>query len=116
MIIAHVEDGERECTINEDFHQYIDAPFRTAGLTPPRLTILPSPYRFVVVPLVQFVLDLSAKNPERRIVVVIPELVEKRWYEYFLHNQRGRMLELLLLAHGNKRVFSLSAPYYLSEN
>jgi amino acid transporter len=116
MIIAHVEDGERECVINEDFHQYIEAPFREAGLTPPRLTILPSPYRFVVVPLVKFVVELSAKYPERRIVVVIPELVEKRWYEYFLHNQRGRMLELLLLTHGNKRVFSLSAPYYLSEN
>jgi amino acid transporter len=116
MIIAHVEDGERECVINENFQQYIEAPFREAGLTPPRLTILPSPYRFVVVPLVKFVLELSAKYPERRIVVVIPELVEKRWYEYFLHNQRGRMLELLLLVHGNKRVFSLSAPYYLSEN
>jgi amino acid transporter len=116
MIIAHVEDGERECVINEDFHQYIETPFREAGLTPPHLTILPSPYRFVVVPLVKFVLELSAKYPERRIVVVIPELVEKRWYEYFLHNQRGRMLELLLLTHGNKRVFSLSAPYYLSED
>jgi amino acid transporter len=114
MIIAHVEDGERACVVTENFHQYIEAPFREAGLTPPRLTILPSPYRFVVVPLVKFVLELSATYPERRIVVVIPELVEKRWYEYFLHNQRGRMLELLLLAHGNKRVFSLSAPYYLS--
>src|SRR6202140_4867918 len=114
MIIAHVEDGERACVVTENFHQYIEAPFREAGLTPPRLTILPSPYRFVVVPMVKFVLELSAKNPERRIVVVIPELVEKRWYEYFLHNQRGRMLELMLLVHGNKRVFSLSAPYYLS--
>jgi hypothetical protein len=116
VIIAHVEDGERECVVNENFHQYIEAPFREAGLTPPRLTILPSPYRFVVVPIVKFVLELSAKNPKRRIVVVIPELVEKRWYEYFLHNQRGRMLELMLLVHGNKRVFSLSAPYYLSED
>jgi amino acid transporter len=114
MIIAHVEDGESECVITENFQQYIETPFREAGLTPPRLTILPSPYRFVVVPLVKFVLELSAKYPERRIVVVIPELVEKRWYEYFLHNQRGRMLELMLLVHGNKRVFSLSAPYYLS--
>jgi hypothetical protein len=114
MIIAHVEDGERACVVTENFHQYIEAPFREAGLTPPRLTILPSPYRFVVVPLVKYVLELSAKYPERRIVVVIPELVEKRWYEYFLHNQRGRMLELMLLVHGNKRVFSLSAPYYLS--
>ena len=114
MIIAHVEDGERECVVTENFHQYIEAPFREAGLTPPRLVILPSPYRFVVVPLVRFVLEVSATYPDRRIVVVIPELVEKRWYEYFLHNQRGRMLELLLLVHGNKRVFSLSAPYYLS--
>jgi amino acid transporter len=114
MIIAHVEDGERQCQAAEDFRQYIETPFREAGLTSPRLTILPSPFRFVVVPLVKYVLELSAKNPERRIVVVIPELVEKRWYEYFLHNQRGRMLELLLLVHGNKRVFSLSAPYYLS--
>jgi amino acid transporter len=114
IIVAHVEDGERACVVSENFHQYIEAPFREAGLTPPRLTILPSPYRFVVVPLVKFVLELSAKYPERRIVVVIPELVEKRWYEYFLHNQRGRMLELMLLVHGNKRVFSLSAPYYLS--
>jgi len=116
MIIAHVEDGERECVVAENFHQFIEAPFREAGLPPPRLTILPSPYRFVVVPLVKYVLELSAKNAQRRIVVVIPELVEKRWYEYFLHNQRGRMLELLLLVHGNKRVFSLSAPYYLSED
>src|SRR6202790_1471560 len=62
MIIAHVEDGERECVINEDFHQFIAAPFREAGLTPPRLTILPSPYRFVVVPLVKFVLNFSHKT------------------------------------------------------
>src|ERR1700682_2765873 len=27
------------------------------------------------------------------IVVVIPELVEDKWYEYFLHNQSGRLLE-----------------------
>jgi amino acid transporter len=114
MIVAHVEDGERQCQVAEDFQQFVETPFREAGMTPPRLTILPSPFRFVVVPLVKYVLELSSKNPERRIVVVIPELVEKRWYEYFLHNQRGRMLELLLLVHGNKRVFSLSAPYYLS--
>ena len=55
------------------------------------------------------------KNPERRIVVVIPELVESRWYEYFLHNQRGRLLEWALLAQGNKRIFTLSSPCYLSD-
>lgn len=77
--------------------------------------ILPSPYRFVIVPVVRYVLELSRKNPERRIVVVIPELVESRWYEYFLHNQRGRLLEWALLAQGNKRIFTLSSPTYLSD-
>jgi len=84
-------------------------------LEPPKLTSLPSPYRFVVVPIVQFVLELSAKNPERRIVVVIPELVEDHWYEYFLHNQRARLLAWTLLVRGNQRIFTLSSPYYIAD-
>ena len=115
IITVHVEPGEHSELLHDDWQRYIEEPFREAGLEPPRLEILPSPYRFVIVPLVRFILDLSEKNPERRIVVVIPELVEARWYEYFLHNQRGRLLEWILLAHGNKRIFTLSAPYYLAE-
>jgi hypothetical protein len=46
---------------------------------------------------------------------VIPEIVESRWYEYFLHNQRGRLLEWALLAQGNKRMFTLSSPTSLSD-
>jgi hypothetical protein len=39
--------------------------------------------------------------------------VEGRWYEYFLHNQRGRLLEWMLQVRGNERIFIVSAPYYL---
>jgi hypothetical protein len=42
-------------------------------------------------------------------------LIEDRWYEYFLHNQRGRLLEWALLAQGNQRIFTLSSPCYLSD-
>jgi hypothetical protein len=115
IITVHVEPGEHAELLHEDWRRYVEEPFREAGLEAPQLEILPSPYRFVIVPLVRFILDLSEKNPDRRIVVVIPELVEARWYEYFLHNQRGRLLEWILLAHGNKRIFTLSAPYYLAE-
>jgi hypothetical protein len=68
----------------------------------------------VVVPIVQFVLELSKENPTRQIVVVIPELVEERWFEYLMHNQRGRLLEWMLLARGNERIFTVASPYYLS--
>ena len=114
IVAIHVDPEEHSELLREDWESYVAKPFREMGTEPPKLFILPSPYRFVIVPLVQYVLDLSEKHPDRRIVVVIPELVEGRWYEYFLHNQRGRLLEWMLLVRGNERIFTVSAPYYLS--
>jgi amino acid transporter len=115
VIALHVEPTEHSELLQADWERYVDQPFRAAGKEPPTLHLLPSPYRFVVIPVVQFILDLSKKNPERSIIVVIPELVEDKWYEYFLHNQRGRLLEWVLLARGNERIFTVSAPWYVGE-
>jgi amino acid transporter len=115
IIAIHVEPGEHSELLREDWERYVEKPFREAGAEPPTFTLLPSPYRFVIIPLVQYILDLSEKHPERRIVVVIPELVEDRWFEYFLHNQRGRLLEWTLLVRGNERIFTVSSPYYVSK-
>jgi hypothetical protein len=94
----------------------VEAGFNESGRPAPKLLMLPSPYRFIILPILQYVLDLSQKHPHRRIVVVIPELVEACWYEYFLHNQRGRLLEWALQVRGNERIFTVSAPYYLGEH
>jgi amino acid transporter len=115
IIAVHVEPGDHSEFLHMDWERYVEQPFRAAGVEPPKFITLPSPYRFIVVPIVQFVLELSAKHPDRRIVVVIPELVEDRWYEYFLHNQRARLLEWTLLVRGNQRIFTVSAPYYISK-
>ncbi|MGC2765367.1 MAG: APC family permease [Candidatus Acidiferrum sp.] len=115
IIAIHVEPENHSELLREDWERYVEKSFREAGAEPPQLTILPSPYRWVIVPVVQYVLQLSEKYPQRRIVVVIPQLVEDHWYEYFLHNQRGRLLAWALLAQGNKRIFALSSPCYLSD-
>ena len=115
IIAIHVEPGEHSELLREDWERYVERPFRETGAEPPQFTVLPSPYRFIIVPLVQYILDLSEKHPQRRIVVVIPELVEDHWYEYFLHNQRGRLLEWALLVRGNERIFTVSSPYYIAE-
>ncbi len=114
IIAVHVEPGDHSEFLHMDWERYVEQPFRAAGAEPPKLVVLPSPYRFVIVPIVQYIRDLSEKYPNRRIVVVIPQLVEDRWYEYFLHNQRARLLEWALLVRGNQRIFTVSAPYYLS--
>jgi amino acid transporter len=114
IFAVHVEPGDHSEFLHMDWERYVEQPFRAAGIEPPKLILLPSPYRFIIVPIVQYVLDLAEKHPDRKIVVVIPELVEDRWYEYFLHNQRARLLEWTLLVRGNRRIFTVSSPYYLS--
>jgi amino acid transporter len=113
VIAVHVEPNESAELLQMSWEHYVDRPFRALGKEPPKLQLLPSPYRFIIVPTVQFILDLSEKNADRSIIVVIPELVEDKWYEYFLHNQRGRLLEWALLARGNDRIFTVSAPWYV---
>jgi amino acid transporter len=115
VIAVHVEPNEHSELLQSEWENYVVKPFRDVGKEPPQLHFLPSPYRFVIVPFVQFILELSKKNPDRSIVVVIPELVEDKWYEYFLHNQRGRLLQWVLLARGNERIFSVSAPWYVGK-
>src|SRR6266702_956961 len=113
IIAVHVEPGDHSEFLHMDWERYVEQPFRAAGVAPPKLIVLPSPYRFIIVPIVQYIRDLSEKHPDRRIVVVIPELVEDHWYEYFLHNQRGRLLEWTLLVRGNQRIFTVNSPYYV---
>jgi amino acid transporter len=117
MVTAiHVEPGEHAALLEEDWERYVRKPYREAGAEPPELVIVPSPYRFIVVPIVEYVLKLAEQFPGRKIAVVIPEFVEDRWYEYFLHNQRARLLEWVLLAKGSKQIYTIASPYYLSES
>jgi len=113
VIVVHVELSEHSALLKEEWARYVERGYREAGTPAPSLRILPSPYRFIVVPIVQFVLELAEKHADRQIVVVIPEFVEDRWYEFFLHNQRARLLEWMLLARGNKRIFTAASPYYV---
>jgi amino acid transporter len=114
IIALHVEPGEHSELLHDDWERYVVAAFQGTGDEPPKLEVLPSPYRFIILPIVQYILALSDQHPDRKLIVIIPEIVEYHWYEYFLHNQRGRLLEWLLLVRGNRRIFTLSSPYHLA--
>jgi hypothetical protein len=112
--VAPKESHHREWMRTER-ERNVEQPFRAAGVEPPKLITLPSPYCFIIVPIVQYILELAEKHRDRRIVVVISELVENHWYEYFLHNQRARFLEWMLLVRGKQHIFTVSSPYYISD-
>src|SRR5246127_3509384 len=76
LIAVHVEPGEHAALLQEDWERYVAKPYRESGAAPPELVILPSPYRFVVLPIVDYVLKLAERFPGGKIAVVIPEFVE----------------------------------------
>ncbi len=97
------------------FSQAHDAPRGDdhAIRTAPELVLLPSPYRYVLMPLVEHILQVEHDNPDRQIAVLVPELVVKHWWQNFLHNQRAQVLKVLLLLRGNQRIIVINIPWYL---
>jgi len=55
----------------------------------PKLVTLPSPFRLVVHPIVDYVLKVEKENPGRTIAVVIASMVERHWYHYFSAQSAG---------------------------
>ena len=96
--------------------ELVEKPAQEGNLPVPELVLLKSPYRFVVTPIVNYVLKLSKENPDRRVITVIPELMERRWYHYFLHTQRAALLKARLLMQGTDRVSVLNIPWYLKHS
>jgi amino acid transporter len=94
--------------------RFVKEPAERAGLAVPHLVVLKSPYRFVISPIVDYVLELERNNPDRQIAVLIPELVERRWYHYFLHNQLAEWLRALLLLKGNQQIIVIVVPWHLT--
>jgi amino acid transporter len=112
---VHIDCGEHNEALEAIWQRNVVAPVQAAGLPVPELIILQSPYRVIIVPLVDYVLKMEQENKGRTIAVLVPELVVKHWWENLLHNQRAQLLKLLLLVKGNQGIVVLNIPWYLQE-
>jgi hypothetical protein len=110
---VHVDSGEGSDILRGEWARYVEEPTRKAGVATPQLVVLPSPYRLVLSPIVDYVLEAERNCPGQQIAVVIPELVQRRWYHFLLHNKRAAVLKTLLLVKGNQRIVVVNVPWYL---
>jgi amino acid transporter len=110
---VHVDAEECYDEVRQMWQQNVADPFKAAGKTAPELVLVPSPFRFVLGPLVDYILKVEHQHPDRQVAVLIPELVVKRWWQTPLHNQRAQVLKLLLLVRGNQRIIVVNIPWYL---
>ena len=111
--VVHVHSEDESHGIEDEWELKILTPFREHQLVEPELVTIASNYRFIISPLMEYILRLEAENPGRKVAVLLPELVVRHWWENLLHNQRVQILKLFLLVRGNQRIIVVNIPWYL---
>ena len=81
------------------------------------LVIIPSPYRSVIGPFLEYLEKTDLEHNDGQLaVVILPEFVTNSWWQNLLHNQTGWLLKAALLYHrrtlGLERVV-IDVPYHL---
>lgn len=107
------DGGDQETRLRAEWEQFVADPARAAGLPPPRLECVASPYRSVFAPLLRAVERSQRRCPGRRVSVVLPELVEGRWWGTLLHTHRERRLRARLLRYGGPHVSVVCVPWQI---
>jgi hypothetical protein len=113
IIAVQVSTSDEPHDLEKQWRTLVENSVREARLPVPRLKVLRSPYRVVIHPTVDYIHQLEREHPDREIAVVIPQLVEKHWYEYFLHRRRGGLLAALLLLEDEPRINIVNIPWHL---
>ncbi|MBV9507993.1 MAG: APC family permease [Acidobacteriia bacterium] len=116
VIAVHVDSGEEQNSLASEWPRLVEEPARQAGLQAPKLEVVQSPYRYVIGPLLEFLLNVEQQYKDRQIAVLLPSLVERHWYHSFLHNQRAELLTALLLFRGDQRIMIINVPWYAHSN
>jgi amino acid transporter len=110
----HVQVGEEDDEICKVWEQDVAVPLRAAGKGVPRLVVLKSPYRYILGPVVDYILGAECESENRNVCVLVPELVVRHWWENLMHNRRADLLKVMLLVRGNKRIVVINIPWYLA--
>ena len=81
---------------------------------PVPLTVLASPYRETVTPILEYVTQMRRDSPRDLIVVYIPEYVVGKWWEQLVHNQTALRIKTRL--HFEPGVMVASVPWQLKSS
>jgi len=111
----HVQTTDELDPICQDWERDVAAPLRQAGRCVPKLEILQSPYRYVLAPVIDYILNAERESDFHKVCVLVPELVVRHWWENLLHNRRADLLKVVLLMRGNRRIIVINIPWYLEE-
>ena len=76
------------------------------------LVVLESPYRSLMEPLLDYVEQVDAENPDDFVTIVLPEFIPARWWHHLFHNQSALLIKGAFLFKPNTVVTSV--PFHLA--
>lgn len=107
--------GRYEIGLRREWQLFVEDPARAQQRQPPTLVFEHSPYRSMIAPLLRAITARRQREPGRVILVVLPVLVEGRWWETLLHTHHERRLRAALLRNAGPEVAVLSVPWHLAD-
>ncbi|MBV9489068.1 MAG: APC family permease [Verrucomicrobia bacterium] len=113
--VLHVEEENSDRDFAKEWRLDVQPSLDRAGLPAPELAVMKSPYRKVIAPILNYVWQLESKSPDTTIAVLIPQLIESRWYYGLLHNRRATILRTVLLLQGRNRILIVDVPWNLQK-
>ena len=96
----------------EDTHRVMEEWDRLQIPVP--LTVLASPYRETVSPVLEYLREARRQAPRELFVVYIPEYVVGRWWEQLVHNQTALRIKARL--HFEPGIMVASVPWQLASS
>lgn len=79
------------------------------------LVVLPSPYRSIIGPLVEYVDRIDDRRRRDQVVtIVLPQFVPTKWWHHLLHNQTALLIHLAFLFR--REVMVTHVPFHLHAN
>lgn len=114
VVAAQVLTGDREVEdLSGAWARLVEEPARAAGRAAPRLVVLRSEYRRLFGPLVDMVRGLIDEHPDRKVVVVVPEVVDRAWYAFLVRPHTAALLREALVLEGRPHLVVVTVPYYV---
>jgi len=115
MALEGPDAEDPQLALRHNWRELVEIPAARAGYAPPRLSCITAEFRSLTGPLLRCIEDTRRQHPHRPIEVVVPELVEGRWWGYIMHTHRERRLRARLLRYGGRSLAVTSIPWQLRE-